>query len=140
MYCWVVDMNLRRDILGRLLSSENLRDTFLTSSACSMGIRARSRYWIWSSKYSSYVVILIYHYSFKIFLHFWLAKIPHINHQKQLLLTKFGRILRYMNWWHQSCSKIARLLWGWGWVVLVVNTNWRNISLVTWGRNRWTIG
>ena len=85
VYCRVVDMNLCRDILGRLLSSKNLRDTLLKSSACSMGIWARSRYWIWLSKYSSYVVILIYHYSFKTFLRFWLAKIPHINHHKQLL-------------------------------------------------------
>ena len=34
-----------------------------------------------------------YHYSFKTFLHFWLAKIPCIIHPNQLLSTKFGRTL-----------------------------------------------
>ena len=53
-----------------------------------------------------------YYYSFKIFLRFWLAKLPLIIHHNQLLSTKFGRILRYVNWWRQSCSKIARLLNG----------------------------
>ena len=42
--------------------------------------------------------------------YFWSAKIPSIIHHNQLLLTKFGKILWYVNWWHQSCSKIARLL------------------------------
>ena len=39
----------------------------------------------------------IYH-SFKIFLHFWLAKIPCMIHHNQLLSTKFGRILQYWIW------------------------------------------
>ena len=34
-------------------------------------------------------------YLFKIFLRFWLVKIPRIIHHNQLLLTKFGIILRY---------------------------------------------
>ena len=38
----------------------------------------------------------VHYYSFKIFLRFWLAKIPHIIHHNQLLLTKFERILRYV--------------------------------------------
>ena len=33
------------------------------------------------------------YYSFKIFVRFWLAKIPSIIHHNQLLSTKFGRIL-----------------------------------------------
>ena len=37
-----------------------------------------------------------YYYSFKIFCHFWLAKIPRIIHHSQLLSTKCGRILRYV--------------------------------------------
>ena len=47
-----------------------------------------------------------YHYSFKIFFRFWLAKIPLIIHHDQLLSTKFGRISRYVNWWRQLCSKL----------------------------------
>ena len=37
---------------------------------------------------------ILYYYLFKIFLCFWLAKITRIIHHKQLLLTKFRRILR----------------------------------------------
>ena len=37
-----------------------------------------------------------YHYSFKTFLHFWLAKIPCMIHPNQLLWTKFGRTLPYV--------------------------------------------
>ena len=37
-----------------------------------------------------------YYYSFKIFLRFWLPKIPRIIHHNKLLTTKFGRILRYV--------------------------------------------
>ena len=51
------------------------------------------------------IVIIIIHSKY-----FWSAKIPSIIHHNQLLLTKFGKILWYVNWWHQSCSKIARLL------------------------------
>ena len=43
----------------------------------------------------------------------------------------------------QNCQIIERLAektWGRGWVVLVVNTKWRNISPVTRGRNRRAIG
>ena len=36
-----------------------------------------------------------FYYTFKIFLRFWLAKIPLIHHNK-LLSTKFGRILRFV--------------------------------------------
>ena len=37
------------------------------------------------------------YYSFKILLRFWLAKSTRIIHHNQLLLTKFGRILRLIN-------------------------------------------
>ena len=37
-----------------------------------------------------------HYYSFKIFLRFWLAKIPRIIHHNQLQSTKFGGILRYL--------------------------------------------
>ena len=36
-----------------------------------------------------YFFLFIYYYSFKIFSHFWLAKIPSIIHHNQLLLAKF---------------------------------------------------
>ena len=68
---------------------------------------------------------------------FWLAKIPRIIHHNQLMSTKFGRILRYVKWWCQSCGKLP---WRRGWVALVMNTKWRNISLVSRGRSRRAIG
>ena len=46
-------------------------------------------------------------YSFKIFPRFWLAKSTPIIHHNQLLMTKFGRILRLLNWWRQNCSFLA---------------------------------
>ena len=48
-----------------------------------------------------------FNYSFKIFLRFWLAKSTRIIHHNQLLLTKFGRILRLINRWRQKCSTVA---------------------------------
>ena len=47
------------------------------------------------------------YYSFKIFPRFWLAKSTLIIHHNQLLMTKFGRILRLMNRWRQKCSFLA---------------------------------
>ena len=72
--------------------------------------------------------IIATYYSFKIFLSFWLAKDTHIIHHDQLLLTKFGRILRLINQWRQKCSTVllqvnaplTKKTWGQGWVVLVV--------------------
>ena len=81
--------------------------------------------------------LIVYYSSFKIFLRFWLAKIPRIIHHNQLMSTKFGRILRYVKWWCQSCGKLP---WRRGWVALVMNTKWRNISLVSRGRSRRAIG
>ena len=43
----------------------------------------------------------------KIFLRFWLAKIPRISHHNQLLSTKFRRILRYVKSEVNQCSIIA---------------------------------
>ena len=40
------------------------------------------------------MIMIFEDYSFEIFLRLWLTKIPRIHHN-QLLLTKFGRILRY---------------------------------------------
>ena len=48
-----------------------------------------------------------YHYSFKIFLRFWLPKSTRIIHHNQLLLTKFGRILRLINRWRQKCRTVT---------------------------------
>ena len=68
------------------------------------------------------------YYSFKIFLHFWLAKSTRIIHNNQLLLTKSGRNLPY---WTDDVKSAAKLQiielvteksWGRGWVVLVVRT------------------
>ena len=47
--------------------------------------------------------INVHYYSFNIFLHFWLARIPPIILHDQLTLTKFGRPLRYPVKWRQQC-------------------------------------
>ena len=68
------------------------------------------------------------YYSFKIFLRYWLAKITRIIHHKQLLSTKFGRILWYWTYDSKSAAKLQIIepltekTWGQGWVVLVVIT------------------
>ena len=49
-----------------------------------------------------------HYYSFKILPRFWLAKSTRIIQLNQLLMTKFGRILRFMNRWRQKC-----LNYGW---------------------------
>ena len=84
------------------------------------------------------------YYSFKVFLHFWLAKIARIIPHNQLLSTKFGRILQYVinDVNCAACQKTEQLTektWGQGWVVLIVTTKWRNISLISQGRSRQTI-
>ena len=45
-----------------------------------------------------------YYYSFKIFPELWLAKSTGIIPHNQLLMTKFGRILRLMSRWRRKCS------------------------------------
>ena len=49
-------------------------------------------------------VINWHYYSFKIFPRFLLAKRTGIILHNQLLMTKFGRILRLMNQWRPKCS------------------------------------
>ena len=46
---------------------------------------------LWKKSLQSLLLLFLitYYYSFKIFLHFWLAKIPSIIHHNQLLLAKF---------------------------------------------------
>ena len=68
------------------------------------------------------------YYLFKRFLHFSLDKIPRIFYHNQLLSTKFGRILGYGEM-TSIIEQITEKTWGRGWVVLVVSTKWRNISL-----------
>ena len=76
------------------------------------------------------------YYSFKIFPSFWLAKSTCIIHHNQLQMTKFRRILRLTNQWHQKCSflqvnaPLTEKTWGRGWVVLVVKTKMADISLI----------
>ena len=76
-----------------------------------------------------------YHYSFKIFPRFWLAKRTRLIHQ--LPMTKFGRILCLTRKWHKKCSllQVNELLTektcGQGWVVLVVKTKMADTSLVS---------
>ena len=43
-----------------------------------------------------WIIMKKVYYSFKVFLHFWVAKIPCIIHHNQLPSTIFGRILRYV--------------------------------------------
>ena len=95
-----------------------------------------------------YFFLFIYYYSFKIFSHFWLAKIPSIIHHNQLLLAKFEEFCNMCT--HDidlsaNCHIIEWLTektWGWGWVVLFLfrKYKWLNISLISQGRTRWTIG
>ena len=81
----------RRDHDGKVVSRSMRHDS---GSICLSNFLSRNV----NNKYN--------YYSFKIFLFFWLAKIPRIIHHNQLLSTKIGRILRYVNWWCQSCRKI----------------------------------
>jgi len=67
--------------------------------------------------------------TFKIFRRFWSAKITHIIHHNQLLLTKFERILPY---WTDDVKSAAKLpitesltekTWRRRWVVMVASEN-----------------
>ena len=58
-------------------------------------------YWL------SEVCYNLYYYSFKIFSWLWLAKSTRLIHHNQLLITKFGRILRLTRKWRQKCSVLA---------------------------------
>ena len=50
-------------------------------------------------------IVKDYYYWFKIFLRFWLVKIPNIINHIQLLSTKYGRILRYVKNGVKSVAK-----------------------------------
>ena len=50
--------------------------------------------------HSSYYYYYSFIHSFKIFLHLWLAKNPHVIHHNQLLSTKFGR--RFCDMWKMT--------------------------------------
>ena len=88
----------------------------------------------WRLRWNRLFIIIIHS---KIFRRFWLAKIPRIIHHNQLLLTKFGRILRYLtddvnragklrDYWTTNRETRGRVK-----VVLVVSTKWWNILLVS---------
>ena len=80
----------------------------------------------------------MYYHSFKLFPCFWLVKTTRIIHHNQVLL-EFGTNFVRLNRWRQNDVKSAAWLqviepltiktWGQGWVVLVVRTKWRNITL-----------
>ena len=57
--------------------------------------KPRVLYWTWHKETCG--TEKYYHYSLKIFLCFRFSKIPSIIYYNQLLTTKFGRILRYVN-------------------------------------------
>ena len=85
------------------------------------------------------------YYSFKIFLRFWLAKIPRIIQHIHCgpNLEEFCDMWKMMSIVQHNCQKTEQLTektWEWGWVVLVVSTKLWNISLVSRGRSRRTVG
>ena len=57
VYCWVMDALRRLRIAKLTLTTRGITNSLLTSSACSIGIWRRSRYWIWLGEFSSYVII-----------------------------------------------------------------------------------
>ena len=96
-----------------------------------------------------YFFLFIYYYSFKIFSHFWLAKIPSIifiiTSYCWPNLKNFAICVLMTLTFQQNCQIIEWLTektWGWGWVVLFLfrKYKWLNISLISQGRTRWTIG
>ena len=68
---------------------------------------------------------------------FSVAKSTRIIHHKQLLMTKFGRILCLTRKWRQKCSllqvnaPLTERTWGRDWVVFVVKTKMADTSLVS---------
>ena len=86
---------------------------------------------------ASILYFILFYNSFKIFPQFWLAKSTRIIHHKQLLMTKFGRILCLKRKWRQKCSllqvnaPLTVKTWGRGWVVFVVKTKIADTSLVS---------
>ena len=60
---------------------------------------------IWTP--SSICMMNYFYYSFKIFLRFWLAKIPRIIHIISYCWPNLEEFA-VLSWWRQSCSKIDR--------------------------------
>ena len=88
----------------------------------------------------------VYYFLVKIYLRFWLAIITWIIHHNQLLLTKFGRILRY---WTDDVNLAAKLPYYWtvsrenlrtSLSCFGSDTKWRNFLLLLQGGNRRTFG
>ena len=67
-------------------------------------------------------------YLFKIFLRFWLVKITRIIHHNQLLLTKFGLILRY---WTDDVNLAAKLT-----EYRVFSLTWPASMLIYWNKRK----
>ena len=99
------------------------------------------------SKIILQVILIANYYSFQRCLCFWLAKITHIIHHNQLLLTKFGRILWF---WTNDINHAAKLPDYWyqnrsprtsrrSWVVWVIQ-NGGTFLLDSQGRNRQMFG
>ena len=62
-------------------------------------------FWFFITLYQmAWTTLNVHYYSFKIFPQFWLAKSTLTIHHKQLLMTKFGRILCLMRKWRKKCS------------------------------------
>ena len=80
------------------------------------------------------IIITTSYYSFKKFLHFWLAKIPPIIYHNWLLSNNLKEFCNMWKMAQRNCQKAEQLTkktWWRGWVVLVVSTKWWNISLVS---------
>ena len=69
------------------------------------------------------MIIRLFHYLFKIFLRFWLAKIARIVHHNQLLLTKLGRILPYRTDDAKSATNLQI-------IELLTETTWGRVLVV----------
>ena len=89
----------RLTLLRRNLMLDNLHTRNYLLWGCNMSWFIIFFYWTNLRKQK----INVHYYSFKIFLHLWLARIPPIILHDQLTLTKFGRPLRYPVKWRQQC-------------------------------------
>ena len=145
--CWVLTAPLQGR--GCRAKKKMTWDILQLGHCCDGNLNKWSNWSIeWTAESSLKIQYTCTYYSFKIFLHFPLAKIPRIIHHNQPLLTKLiWKRFVICEKWHQFYSIItARNLesnWedpGWGWVLLVVGRKWQNISLVLQGRHGQTIG
>ena len=141
MYRWLYGFEVNLELKDRHCTPSSILLQFLKPRAIQEAVEM---------KFDTVFIVMrhyidkVDYYSFKIFLCFWLAKIPRIIHHNQLycwpnleevwVMWKMTSILQH------NCHKtrqFTKKTWGQGWVVFVVNTN---ISLISKGRNRWTIG